>query len=211
MSQDLLASPLKLAKSSAGRKFIVKGNEKHYIPDSETKNALGLEGGAFILMSDEKLEKLRDGVNIQSVRSPKTRLVRADNSHDDIFIIFSWPELHRRFIPDQATLIAMHRRQSQAEVISNEEMEEIPEKEAINPSSKWDPRIVRSEQQSETYINNYYGPVGTSVGSNRGKLISNQDANTNKTPGKFFQILLAILGASGLLIAAYLSHKFGWK
>jgi len=202
---------LMLVKSSNGRKYIVQDNKKHYIPDSETKNALGLDGSAFVLLSYEKLEKLQDGENIQSVKSPTTRLVRTKQNHDNIFVLFLWPSLHRRHIPDQATLTAMHRRQDQVEVIGSEDMRQIPEKDAINPSSKWDPKIMKSQQQSSQYINNYYGTVGTTVGSNAGEIVTKQRVTSNKPTGKLFQIFIAVLTAILALAVGYVLYRFHWQ
>ena len=197
----------RFVKSLRGDKYIVENNVKHYIPDPETKNALGLEGGKFVQIPDHKLEELGDGVNIESVKSPNTRLIRTKESHNDIFVVFTWPQTHRRHVPDQETLVAMGRRQDQAEVISNEEMAKIPEKEALSPDSKWDPNIIKSKpKSSQQSIHNYYGPVANS-GINSGKLKQkNSQKSVKKTSehsGILRQIIIGIAIAviSGLILA----------
>ncbi|MEK7499802.1 MAG: hypothetical protein AAB649_04315 [Patescibacteria group bacterium] len=209
-SEKKPSGSLRLVKSTTGRKYIVKANVKHYIPDSETKNALGLEGGAFVQLTDKRLGELEDGENIQSVKSPSTRLVRTKKNHDAVFMVFTWPDSHRRHVPDEATLAAMLRRQDQVEIIGDEEMKSIPEKEPINPSSKWDPKITKSEQQSVQHINNYYGPIGTSVGTNTGKIRNKQKTHiknfTNQTDDHIWLqwIMEIIAGLIVLLVGAYI-------
>jgi DNA-binding PadR family transcriptional regulator len=210
-SLEIPDQQLKLVKSKNGRKYIVEDGIKHYLPDTETKNALGLEGGKFIQLPDRKLETLEDGANIESVKSPSTRLVRTKENLNEVFIIFTWPDLHRRHVPDEDTLKDMHRRQGQVEVISKEEMQSIPEKDALNPSGKWDPGIIKNKEYSKQGIINYfYGNVENPIGINNGRAVSKKTI-LNKSSGKIFQIFLVFLAFLGTLIAGYLFVRLGWK
>src|SRR3989344_3298408 len=194
LAKSDLPTHLRNVKSFKGRKYIVKEGVKHWIPDSETKNALGLEANSFVQPPDKELDKLKDGVNIQSVKSPSTRLVRTKKHHNDVFIVFTWPETHRRHVPDEETLAAMHRRQGQVKIISEAEMQSIPEKEAINRFSRWDRNITKSNSQTSTQtVYNINGPVAN-AGLNKGKI---KQKNTWKFDTE--HPILTLLGAVGAI------------
>jgi len=201
-SKSGLPTHLTNAKSFKGREYIVKDGVKHCIPDSETKNALGLEANSFVQLSDEELNKLKDGVNIQSVKSPSTRLLRTKKHHNDVFIVFTWPKTHRRHVPDEETLTSMHRRQGQVETIGEKEMSDIPEKDALNPVSKWDQKIIKSKPMSSPQnIHNYYAPVAN-TGSHVRKI---KQKNTWKLYTEHpFLTVLSVLGALASIVGLLL-------
>lgn len=160
------------------RKYLVIEGVKHWLPDSETRNALGYNVADFLVLPEEGLTEIPDGNSIDSVKSMRTRLVRSKERHNDVFIVFQQPDVYRMHIPDQATLDAMGRRQDQVEVINDAEMQKIEEAEkGIRPVQKWD-----TNRQRSSLTQHFHGPVGV-VGSNKGASSAKQSNPVLKVTG----------------------------
>ncbi len=200
-----------LAKDGHGRKYLISGGRKYYVPDPATRNALGYDETDFVALSPRELSAIPNGDGpIESVRQPQTRLIRSARNHDSIFVIFSRPTLHRRHVPDPQTLKAMGRRQGNVEVVSADEMDAIDELPELRSSTQWD-TVAQPGHHSG-------GPttfIGSNVvyGENNGHMSTTKESNQKSKPDSWWKspLFLTILAAGFGLLIAYLTYALGWN
>lgn len=118
------------------RKYIVIGNIKHWIPDSETRNAMGFRLNDFVPLLDEEIKKFQSGQAVDSIK--RVKLIRDIKNQRDVYALFQSPCIEKRHIPNQKTRIAIGRRNSEIEPLMSEEFNKYPVGSKIDSYENWD-------------------------------------------------------------------------
>ncbi len=143
-----------LRRNKHGNKYIIIGSKKFEIPNSETRNALGYDISDFP-EEERLLDELDVGPSVTNVFN--ARLIRLKANPNPVYIVFEFPRLEKRHVPDQATLNAIRREQNEVDTLDKKEFDEIPTGEPIRQKSEWDTKgyvQITNKQDLESNIFN---------------------------------------------------------
>lgn len=140
-----------LLVENSRRKYIIIDKIRYYIPNSITRNALGYRKNQFIPKTEKEINEYKSGDNIETI--DRVRLVRDKNNPDPVYAILKIPFYEKKHVPSQATLNAIGQSQDRVEVVSTEELNNIPEGRAIDEVRYWDiaPVNERNKQSNKKW------------------------------------------------------------
>lgn len=121
------------------KKYIIFSGKKYWIPNSATRNALGLAIGNFIPKTKDEIDGIPSGGNIDNVTSVHT--IRSENNLNPVYAIFNYPYKHKRHIPNPLTFNALGLSWDSIETVSQEYFDGIPTEDELNRFEDWEPEV----------------------------------------------------------------------
>ncbi|MEK7583629.1 MAG: hypothetical protein AAB490_00145 [Patescibacteria group bacterium] len=166
-----------LVQTSDKKKYIIQEGVAHWIPDAETRNALGLKKHQFRPIPDRTFEDYETRGNVDSVKSVK--LIRDIANKNPVYALFNTPRIEKRYIPDPETLRSMDRSFDEIEDFESENFKNIPMGDPIVKSIEWDIQSKETDQKPDPVkiANSIIGSVN--IGSN---IKNRSNTQKNKFP-----------------------------
>ncbi|MFA6474228.1 MAG: hypothetical protein WCV85_05080 [Patescibacteria group bacterium] len=124
------------AQGPDGRKYIINHGKRFLIPDSITRNALGLKVDDFTQKTQEELDILQDGRSLVDIKN--VRLIKSISNPTDVFAVLPFPELHKRHVPNPLTFNALGLSWEKIEGITQSEFDAIPTQPALVSFENWE-------------------------------------------------------------------------
>lgn len=149
-----------LYQDNSRRKYLVIDKTKYWIPDSETRNAMGFRLSEFRPATDKELNEFQTGRSVDSIKN--VRLIRDINNPRDVYALFQSPCEEKRHIPNQKTRNAIGRRRREIEELPTEVFNKYPTGTRIDDYENWDgmdntPTLTEGEsKESDKSDMNYY-------------------------------------------------------
>lgn len=196
-----LENNLGLKRNKHGNKYIIVGNLRFEIPNPETRNSLGYNIDDF--PEEEKLlDLLEVKPNVTNVFSAD--LIRLKDNRDPVYIVFKYPKLEKRHVPDQKTLNAIRREQTEIKVLDKNEFDKIPTGKPIRRKDEWDHNVGlgKSRENISPIININKSQFHFGHGDNVGRDKIKQKWKIKDIP-LWLKYVVAIVSIAGLLLATY--------
>ncbi|MFH1367429.1 MAG: hypothetical protein ABIH38_05640 [Patescibacteria group bacterium] len=147
------------------RKYIVESGNKFWIPNSITRNSLGLKVSDFIPKSQKEIDEIPSEKNIDDIS--QIRLIRSIVDPSPVYAVFTQPFLEKRHIPDPKTFWALGLDWARLEDVTKEEFDAIPTGDELSNYENWESDVQKATKQripeskvTKAFIRmNVFGPI----------------------------------------------------